>query len=163
MCSLFMIVYLIETSLWVRSLVPTTPAASPALCPDTEGEMASSVPFLKTVQLSKWQWHVHNASLGSSPLSVPPAPGTVSLPSLSSPSARPPAGRRTAPEPNPHVTDKWAPGYRFPTFSFHLASLCLSGFQSPQLQTQHWLKQKPFPCCISLRTWHHPPPDVIFQ
>ncbi len=47
MCSLFITVYLIETSLWVRSLVPAPPAASPALCPDTEGEMASSVPFWK--------------------------------------------------------------------------------------------------------------------
>lgn len=47
MCSLFIIVYLIETSLWVRSLVPAPPAASLALCPDTEWEMASSVPFSK--------------------------------------------------------------------------------------------------------------------
>lgn len=40
MCSLFIIVYLIETSLWVQDLVP-------ALCPNTEGEMASSIPFWK--------------------------------------------------------------------------------------------------------------------
>lgn len=49
MCSLFLIVYLMKTSLWLRCLVPphTPRFASLALCADTEGEMAGSVAFWK--------------------------------------------------------------------------------------------------------------------
>lgn len=71
MSTLFTTVYLIETSLWVRGRVPAPPAASPALCQQTGGVWPAAWAFLKTVQLSKWQWHFHNASLGSSPLSTP--------------------------------------------------------------------------------------------
>lgn len=71
--------------------------------------------FLKTVQLSKWQWHFHNASLGSS-LSAPLSPDTVSL-AISSPPIRPAAlGRKgdTALSPNAHMTNKQAAGYKSP-------------------------------------------------
>lgn len=49
MCSLFLIVYLMKTSLWLWSVVPppTPRFASLALCADTEGEIAGSVAFWK--------------------------------------------------------------------------------------------------------------------
>ena len=157
MCSLFIIVYLIETSLWVRSLVPAPPSASPALCPNTEGEMASSVSF----------WKLSSCQSGSDiftmlpwahllcPHPSRPAPGTVSLPSLSSPAA----GKGTAPGPNLHVTVKWAAGYRFPSLSFHLA-LPLLLWSSVSMNTTSKLTKtenmKPvLSRCVPSRTWNH--------
>lgn len=153
MCSLFIIVYLIETSLWVWSLVPAPPAASPALCPDTEGEMASSVPF----------WKLSSCQSGSDIFTMLPWAHLLCphprprhckppLPTPHTHTSAPP--RNTAPEPNPHVTRRRAAGYRSQTFSLHLVSLCLSVVLSPQhkLKTdqnsKNWIC---FPCCSPLK------------
>lgn len=144
MCSLFIIVYLIETSLWVWSLVPAPPAASPALCPDTEGEMASSVPF----------WKLSSCQSGSDIFTMPPwahllcphpHPRHCKPPSAPHPLALQQAGGRHQSQIHMWRTNR----LQVSDSKLFLHFIFISVVLPPQ--TQNWPKQKIWnllPCCI---------------
>ena len=120
MHSLFRTVYLIETSLSVQNLVPAPPAASRLFVPAQRGKWPA-VSLFKTVQLSKWQWHFHNASRGSSLFATPPTAWHCKpTPSLHSA----PAGRCRLLIPKLVLY-----------FTCHLTSLCLIVVLSLQFKT----------------------------
>lgn len=99
---------------------PGSPHCLLTLCPDTEGEMASSVLF-ENCPAVKVAVTFSQCFPGLISSVRTPALGTVSSPS---PCPLSPPSSRDTPEPVPHVTDGQAVGYS--SVSFHLALLlCL--------------------------------------
>lgn len=150
MCSLFRIVYLIETSLSVQSLVPAPPQPPWLIVPTQRGKWPAASLF-KTVQLSKWQWHFHKASLGSSTLftHTHPTPCHCKPPEPRCPCS-PSSRQGTAPELMYKLTIRWAARLQISTLFF---LFCLHNANS----------NMPLMLCLIEKMMSVLHPDVIIQ